>query len=336
MSSLWVGEDHLVYVRGSGFLMPFTEEYKRYRYRDIQTLSVARTSRIGMSILFVMGMLFFSGLATLTILLSDASDFGLGKAVFLSVLCIGGLVCAAFLLRHLILGPTCVCDIQTNLSRDRIRPLNRFPRTVQTIEQIEAKIRESQASTVSSADQVDGEFSAKSVESSLMDSFQIPKPVAANFVSFGILGLGCLLAIHLESSVVTALILVCLLGQSMMLTLSLIASVRKATPEAIRSTLWIQLGLFFLLIGSGAVYFLLVATRDPAYTIGITGPLEAYAAIATEGGLPGYITFMALAIGMVISSLVGVTLVNSWKARISQVNIVSEIGTSKLEEAEDG
>jgi hypothetical protein len=53
LSSLWLGKDHLVYVKGTGFLVPFTEEYKRFRLSEIQAVNVARTSRIGFSLLYL-------------------------------------------------------------------------------------------------------------------------------------------------------------------------------------------------------------------------------------------------------------------------------------------
>ena len=42
-SSLWAGKEHLLYVRGTGFLVPFSEDYQRVRYRDVQATTVART-----------------------------------------------------------------------------------------------------------------------------------------------------------------------------------------------------------------------------------------------------------------------------------------------------
>ena len=41
MSSLWLADDHLVYVKGTGFLMPFLEEYKRFRLSDIEARLIA-------------------------------------------------------------------------------------------------------------------------------------------------------------------------------------------------------------------------------------------------------------------------------------------------------
>ena len=144
MSSLWLGEDHLVYVRGSGLLMPFSEEYKRYRYRDIQAVSVAKTSRVVGIVLFILGLISCAGLMALV--LWQIGDEGVTalKAVSLSVLSFGALAFAAGLLSHLILGPTCVCDIQTSLSRDRLRPLSRYLRALQVVDRLKGLVRESQ------------------------------------------------------------------------------------------------------------------------------------------------------------------------------------------------
>src|ERR1700684_2106413 len=40
-SSVWAGPDHLLLVRGSRF----REEYKRFYYRDVQAIAVARAPR---------------------------------------------------------------------------------------------------------------------------------------------------------------------------------------------------------------------------------------------------------------------------------------------------
>ena len=50
-SSLWLGEDHLVHVRGSGFLVPFSEEYRRFSLSEIEAVTLARTSRVGKGLL---------------------------------------------------------------------------------------------------------------------------------------------------------------------------------------------------------------------------------------------------------------------------------------------
>src|ERR1700684_1248315 len=44
-SSVWAGPDHLLLVRGSRF----RDEYKRFYYRDVQAIAVARTPRFHIS-----------------------------------------------------------------------------------------------------------------------------------------------------------------------------------------------------------------------------------------------------------------------------------------------
>ncbi|MEM9283029.1 MAG: hypothetical protein AAGA96_14470 [Verrucomicrobiota bacterium] len=336
MSSLWMGDDHLVYVRGSGILMPFTEEYKRYRYRDIQTISLARTSRIGGSILYTMGLLFIAGMIALVFGLSADNGINLPTAVLLSFLFVTALLLTAGLLRHLVLGPTCVCDIQTSLSRDRIRPLSRYLSATQAIEQIEKKIRESQEALFEQSNDSSGSLDARPAITLQVEHFQIPKPVLFNFACFGFLGLLCAVALHLENIALTAIVIVAMLGQSLLLTLSLIASARKATPESIRTVLWIQLGFFFVFIGVAVVYFLIVATREPTYTVGITGPLEAYTAIAAEWGGIGYGVFLTIAFGMLATGLSGVILGANWAKRIRQVKQLESEGNAEGEANSNG
>ena len=45
VSSVWAGPDHLLLVRGSRF----REEYKRFYYRDVQAIAVARAPRFHIS-----------------------------------------------------------------------------------------------------------------------------------------------------------------------------------------------------------------------------------------------------------------------------------------------
>ena len=44
-SSVWAGPDHLLLVRGSRF----RDEYKRFYYRDVQAIAVARAPRFHVS-----------------------------------------------------------------------------------------------------------------------------------------------------------------------------------------------------------------------------------------------------------------------------------------------
>jgi hypothetical protein len=80
--------------------------------------------------------------------------------------------------------------------------------------------------------------------------------------------------------------------------------------------LWLLLGLHFLIIGIGTVYYLVVATREPAYTVGLTGPLEAYTAIPSEGGMALYGVFVGLLGAMTGASITGLLLAGRWRTKI--------------------
>ncbi len=334
LSSLWLGEGHLVYVKGTGFLLPFAEEYKRFRLSEIEAVNVARTSRIGLILLYLFGLLLASLIVTLIFLLADSM-----RPITVVALSVGfaiGLVSLGLLLRHLILGPTCVCDIQTRLSRERIRPLNRFHRTLETVRRIDGLVRESQSKISAGSDQEWIPGVAKGDRGRRLDFFQIPRAVPFTYGIFVILGLAGLSSLLLESVVLSGIVLFLILAASLAVTLALIAVVRQPTPESLRMVLWLLLGCHFLAMGVGMVYYLVVAMREPSYTLGVTGPLEAFTAIASEGGMVLYGVFAGLFIGMTAAAVAGWVFIGSWrkKLRIAAGLVRSEEGSGKAPAAE--
>jgi len=322
MSSLWLADDHLVYVKGTGFLMPYLEEYKRFRLSDIQAITLARTSRFGKGLLYLTGLLFNAGLAALIFALSETLRPITVAAISFCVL--GGLVFLALLVRHLILGPTCVCDVQTSLTRERLRPLNRYHRTLQTIALIENLVQEKQAGlagqSVVGSDAVSA--GTRPAEVFRGETFHVPRLVPPAFGVFLVLGLTGLAGLHLESVVLTAGVMLMILLGSLMITMTLVAVVRKTTPESLRLVLWITMGIHFLVVGAGAVYFLMAATTEPAYTVGITGPLEAFTGIATNGGAVFYTIFAVLFLGYFITGLTGMIEAGKWQRRLKLAGVL--------------
>jgi hypothetical protein len=314
LSSLWLGGDHLVYVKGSGFILPFTEEYKRFRLSEIQAVNVAKTSRTGWILLYLFGLLL--AILVVTLILVVAESMRPITVIGLSLGFALGLVSLGLLARHLILGPTCVCDIQTRLSRERIRPLNRYHRTLEMVRRIDGLVRDRQTDVRIGGDSDGRETSPRTSSARDADFFQVPRVVPASFGAFLLLGLGGVLGLHLESLGLTAFVLFMILAASLVLLLALIAVVRKPTPESLRTVLWLLLGLHFLVIGIGTVYYLVVATREPAYTVGLTGPLEAYAGIPSEGGMALYGVFAGLLGGMTGISFTGLLLAGKWRKKI--------------------
>ena len=313
-----MGPDHLVYVKGEGFLQAFTEEYRRYRYRDIQSFSVAGTSRIGLTVLYLLGVLFFGGILALTIGLRDDDPMGLAMIVFLSVLAAGLTLFLLLLLRHLILGPTCTCDIQTNLKKDRLRPLNRLHGTRQSLSELEGRISSAQEYLLSSSDGTASSDSVitKAAQPVMEERFTVPFPVLPTFGLFVLFAACSLIALFLESVLLCGISVLLLVFGAIALIGTLIACFRSATPDGIRTSLWSLLGLVFFFVGAASVYFIYAATNDPAYTIELTGPLEAFAGVATEGGMEFYVVFLALLAGIAIASLIGIIKTLRWKNRI--------------------
>lgn len=317
MSSLWRGKDHLVYVRGSGYLIPLTEEYKRYRFEDIQAISISRKSRIGMAIIHSMGLLCFAGPLILVLSLMKWDTFGMGAAVSISILSLGFLLFLSLLMRHFILGPTCICDLQTNLSRDRIRPLTRLHASRECVSAIESEIRAAQSAMAEGAGS-ENSVAIQDAAAQEGERFSIPFSVIPTFAGMIAFGLGALATLHLESVVLTGIMLLVLLLVSFSITFSLIASVRKLTPESIRSLLWVMLGLLFVFLGTATVYLLISAANDPVYTLDFMGPLEALTGVASGGGIGFYLLFVILSLGFFGAGLGGVLNAVKWRNRIRQ------------------
>jgi len=146
-SSLWLGPDHLLAVDTSGY----TENYKRFAFRDIQAVTMRRTIRSNVWT----GI--FSALAALFLLIGLATG---GRAA----LVIWGIVSGIFLLLlaiNLIKGPSCACQLQTAVQTEDLPSLNRVRRANRVMnvlrplitqaqgylppEEVEARVRAEQA-----------------------------------------------------------------------------------------------------------------------------------------------------------------------------------------------
>ncbi|MEM9016100.1 MAG: hypothetical protein AAGC68_03740 [Verrucomicrobiota bacterium] len=342
MSSLWKGPDHLVYVRGNGFLVPLGEEYKRYRFEDIEAFSIVRRSRIGLGVLHGVSLLFWLGVMLLLLVFGDENGFTTGRAIAVSFFALGALASLSLLIRHFILGPTCQCDIQTNLSRDRLRPLGRFHQAKELVDSLAEEIREVQSGFTAGVGEDRGAFPrARDKEQSFR--FSVPSPVlptAIGAIVFSLLGVT---GLHLDGIVLPVILMLCLLALSFLLAYSLITSVRKPTPETIRTCLWVLLGLFFLFVGLSVVYLLFSVARDPAYSIGIMGPLEAFAGIAGSGNATFYLLFLFFLLGIFGVGIWTTLDVARWKGRLAEAEkshsgrreSANEGGTGKDKEKEE-
>ena len=117
-SSLWLGRDHLLTVESTGY----TEEYKRFYYRDIQAITIRKTKRQAVTGV-VMGVvtLFFAGLA-----LAVGNAYGDdGGSIFCWV--VAGVLGVLFII-NLAAGPTTTCYLRSAVQTEELPSLGRWRR----------------------------------------------------------------------------------------------------------------------------------------------------------------------------------------------------------------
>jgi len=121
-ASLWLGPDHLLCVES----MIFTEEYKRFYYRDIQAFIIRRTKFRG-----ILGLIILVPLTLFTwgaIGMGYAGDTG-GSVFCLIMSGIFGLI----LLLNFAFGPTVRCYLKSAVQTEELPSLNRLGRARRAI-----------------------------------------------------------------------------------------------------------------------------------------------------------------------------------------------------------
>lgn len=111
-AQLWLGDDHLLAVDWDGY----REYYKRFRYQDIQVLTVRRTAE-GTIISVILGLL-----TALFALLGIAVGNPIGTTVLLVIASLFALL----LIGNLFSGPTCQCHLRTAVQTEELVSLGRL------------------------------------------------------------------------------------------------------------------------------------------------------------------------------------------------------------------
>ncbi|MGI8604898.1 MAG: hypothetical protein ACR2OZ_18160 [Verrucomicrobiales bacterium] len=146
-SSVWLGSSHLLYVKGAGFLVPFTEEYLRFELKRIQALSIIRT-RIGLVISLLLAASTFVNAALAWSAGWTASQTQHdGRLVYIFASVFFGLPSVLSLLAlivHFARGPTCLLQVQTRVRSERLRPLRRLRAARRVFDEISPLIAASQ------------------------------------------------------------------------------------------------------------------------------------------------------------------------------------------------
>ena len=129
-SNLWLGSDHILCVETEGF----SENYRRFYFRDIQAITLRRTRRalvLGLITGLLSALLGFSVLAV-----NDVA----GKWV-LGIL---ATVCIIPFAVNLIYGPTCNCELRTAVQTESVPSMGRVRRARRVISRLRPLIAEAQ------------------------------------------------------------------------------------------------------------------------------------------------------------------------------------------------
>ena len=307
MSSLWLGTDHLLYIKGSGLFVPFREEYRRFRYQDIQSIATVRTAGMwGYGALLLLGVVIF-GLTTFAILAGRDPDSNFGLIWTLALPLPLGLICLIMLVRNFVLGPRCVCELQTALKKERIGPLSRIYKAKQVLDVLEGRIQEQQASV-----KLDAENSPPATVSGPLPQI-VPETAMFGFIVSLVAGLLLVAAVHMENVVLVGALFTTILAAILLVMGGVITSVRKPCPEGVRGSLWVLLGTLFSVSGTALVYYSVVAFDDPSFTISAAGPFEAFASLPSTGNLAFYLIFVIAGGVMAIAGLIGLIIASRFK-----------------------
>lgn len=166
-SSLWLGPDHILHVDSTGY----TENYKRFAFRDIQAVTVRYTQR------WIIRIAAFVLLAVLFL----AIGLGVGGV---GALVGNGIVCGFFLLLlavDLIKGQSCVCQLRTAVQTEDLPSLNRVRRVKRVMGVLRPLIVQAQG--VIAPEQIPAlvhelQMQARSSEATPEQAVPVPEPAA--------------------------------------------------------------------------------------------------------------------------------------------------------------
>lgn len=132
-TSLWLGNDHLLSIDSTGY----TEEYKRFYFRDIQAITICGNQRRVVWNWILIAFL----IPSLTWLLFSVGDVDIG------LLIIGGIVASLFaipLIVNNVSGPTCNCYLRTAVQVEELASLSRIRRAQKVLARLRPLIAEAQ------------------------------------------------------------------------------------------------------------------------------------------------------------------------------------------------
>ena len=170
---VWLGTDHVLSVENLGY----SEEYRRFYFRDIQAIIIQRT-KLGVILNWIFGLLLVVpvlgiGAGLLALL---KRPFQSDDLILFIPLCFFGGLFLVCLVMNIVRGATCACYIKTAVQTERVAALNRVRTAQEFIEKIRPFIVEAQGTITTEEIQ-----SQSAVE--LVSEYNAP-PVATHFSPF--------------------------------------------------------------------------------------------------------------------------------------------------------
>ena len=143
-SSLWLGKDHLLGVDSSGY----TENYKRFYFRDIQAVTIVATRRrtIWNGVLLVPITICLAGLVSALFSLPRKEG-----VVIVTWIIFTAIFAVPFLINNL-LGPSCTCYLRTAVQIEELPSLSRVRRARRVLDRIRPLITAVQGNLPAPAD----------------------------------------------------------------------------------------------------------------------------------------------------------------------------------------
>lgn len=260
-----------------------------------------------------MGLLLSAGLCALILGLGSPGQVGpLVAALLLPFPLL--LVFLFLLVRTVVLGQRCVCEIQTSLKKEKLRMLSRLPRAGQVVETLDERIRSAQRGLVADGQAGSGMPAASGGAGADGEAgVVVPGSAVPTFAVATVLAAVMLLQLHMASAALAWLSQLMGMVFAPLLLFAITASVRCLTSDGIRFALW---GLLVGLVatGGGAVVFLFkTALEDPAVTVSLVSYFEAFAFVSSGTELGFYLYFLLLAAAMLSLGIIGLLLALRWR-----------------------
>jgi hypothetical protein len=261
-SSLWLGQDHLLYIEGTGFLFPVQERYRRFRYADIKAVTVKRNSVRSVGAV-LLGLIVLATVGCTMALLSAGGERAVISDIALGVLLGTLLLSALLLVRHVFRGEGCVGTLTTGLGRVQPRPLRRMRVASAALPRLEERMRAERGDEASTVD------AEEAVKTSALSGWSLLACRMTGGISLALASLltGMVVLGLTGKGIAVLLSLLALLAVSALLVALAAISRRQGVRIELRLCLWSLLVAFSLILVAGLIQFgVLAATRPDLAT----------------------------------------------------------------------